>query len=975
MPTPIYLPPSRMQRCGLALSLVAGAALLAGCLGGGGDDPAAAPVALSGVVADGPLQGATVCLDLNDNGACDSGEPSASTDADGRYSLEVRTDQSGTHGIVAQVPATAIDKDSGAAIGTALVLKAPASGSSGAQSVFVSPLTTVVADTASSRGISVAEAAVSVQSQLGLAASPLSDFTVNTTDAGVGHAARAVGRLMLDTARLAADAGIAPAAAAALVRTAASTQLPVLAAALADVPAEATAAQRSEAAAKAVHEALNLSDTSVNTVVAALTQPAGTSDAAGPFVSVRRFNYTDANTYSYQLFTGDSSKTDTSGAWMANEPRANLAGGEAIAFSRNQLYWTGSAWNNCDDGYAVVSTVAGTATTPQKSLYCGASRSESTVKWEDIGGQTLRAVVTRMRAYPLPDSPGATTDAKGMPVNWGPEPALLPADAVFPSGAKYSTRLITADIGNTDRIELAVKPTVRWPDGVYRQATTLEHYSGMGGDLAGAATISFNNTAYLDDERPGVQADSTLEAFKRWRIAIDVAGLKARFYRCDLRKSDQASIHCVTMGDGTLAIATQGGMRLLRVASGYPASLRQTLSRQRFWAEHVGTVFRGTTDLERSYHDQRVNAPAWDALRAALNIPAQTEPQAPAASGAFDTLRNFSFTDALNYSWRRFTGDSSVLDSEGYYASNEVRKTLVGGVDQPFARNRAYWTGSAWLDCANDGAVNRVQAAAPFRSVYCGGFVDERIGNLNMSLGGRLMSDVVNEIRSYASTDGGASYSGWGPRVASFPVLSTTRFPAGAVMQYRGYQAVATPETLSTDAVNDRIRIAPGATSTEAFANWPLATTLEQVIAGYPGSLKGSTTVNGNTTLFVWSFTETPGDAAYTNRVEIRVAFDADGSKARFTRNNRLVSNNASTNYVNLLDTTYSIETVGDVRLLKFAAMPEGFETRHGFTRRYGERNGAVWYAWKNTLGTTPDWSIRLNGTASQALRTALGIE
>lgn len=976
MQTPIYLPPSRMQRCGLALGLVAGAALLAGCFGGGDDDdPAAVPVALSGVVADGPLQGATVCLDLNDNGACDAGEPQSATDADGKYSFSVRTDQSGAHGIVAQVPATAIDKDTGAAIGTALVLKAPASGSSGAQSVFVSPLTTVVADTATSRGLGAAEAVASVQGQLGLAASPLTDFTASGADAGVGHAARALGKLMLVTAKMAADANVAPAATAALLRTATTTQLSVVAAALAEVPAEATAAERSAAVADAVTGAMNLSPTTINSVASLLTQTAGTSDGAGPFVSVRRFAYTDANNYSYQLYTGDSSKTDAGGAWLANEPRANVDGGESILFSRNQLYWTGSAWNNCDNGYAVVSTVPGTATTPQKSLYCGASKSESRTSWEDIGGLTLRAVMAKMRAYPLRDTVGSTTNDDGLPVKWGADPELLPADAVFPAGAKYSWRIITSEIGNTDRIELAVKPTVRHVDGVFRQATTLEQLSLMRGDLATAGTVVTNlNSLYVADVPLASQPDATLQPFKRWRLAVDVAALKGRFYRCDVLVSGGTSQSCQAMGEATLAVQTQGGIRLLRVATGYPATLASRLQQQRFWAEHVGTVFRGTTDLERSYHDQRLNGPAWEALRTALNIPSHTEPQAPSSSGVFDTLRNFTFTDALNYSWRRLTGDSSVLDSDGYYAANEVRKTLVNGVEQPFVRNRAYWTGSTWLDCANDGAVVRTQAAAPFRSEYCGSFVDERVGNLNISLGGRLMSDVVNEIRSYASTDGGTGYGNWGPRVSSFPVLSTTRFPAGSVMNHRGYQNVATPETISTDAANDRIRIAPSATSTEAFANWPLATTLEQVIAGYPGSLKG-TVVNGNTTLFAWSYTETPSDPAYTSRVEIRVAFDADGNKARFTRNNRLVSNNTSTNYVNLLDTTYSIETVGGVRLLKFAALPAGFETDYGFTRRYGERNGAVWYAWKNTLSTKPDWSIRLNGTASQALRTALGIE
>ena len=191
-------------------------------------------------------------------------------------------------------------------------------------------------------------------------------------------------------------------------------------------------------------------------------------------------------------------------------------------------------------------------------------------------------------------------------------------------------------------------------------------------------------------------------------------------------------------------------------------------------------------------------------------------------------------------------------------------------------------------------------------------------------------------------------------------------------MEYRGLQAKATPLAIAT-AAGDQVRVAPSATSTLPFANWAFATTLDETVAAYPGSLAG-TALNGNTTLFVWSFTETPASALHNNRVEIRVAFDANGNRARFTRNNRLVSNGNSTNYTLLLDTTYSIETVGGVRLLKFAALPDGFEANYRFQRLYAERNGGVWYAFKDVVAATPNHSIRLNREGSDALRQALGI-
>ena len=957
-------------------TLCAVAVLLPGC-GGSGDDPA--PVAVSGVVADGPLKNAKVCYDLDDDGVCNNGEPEALTDADGKYSLSIAAADAGKHAVLAEVPATAVDKDTGAEVGAAFVLKAPPSGSAGAQAVFVSPLTTVVANTAADAGISVAEATAQVQATLGLSVSPLTDFTATDAAADVALAARAVGRVVIDTSKLAATAGVGSDQTARLVREAVGNQLPVLATAL-EASAGGTPAERITAAAAAVATQLNLSAATVAAVAAAVVQPTATAsaaDTAGPFVSVRRFAYTDANNFSYQIFVGDSSQTDASGAWLAHEPRANVVNGEAIAFSRNQLYWTGSSWNNCDNGYGVVSTKPATATLPQRSVYCGGSKSESRPVWEDISGKTLREVITRMRAYPLRDNPGSTTNDDGLPVKWGPDPALLPADAVFPAGSRYNTRAIRSDIGNTDRIEVSVKPTVRQADGVFRQANTLEQLSLMGGNLAEAGvTVTNLNALFVDDVPLASQPDTTLQPFKRWRLAVDVAGLKGRFYRCDVVIASGASQACEATGDATLAVQTQGSIRLLRVASGYPADLKSRLQRQRLWAEHVGTVFRGATDLERSYHDQRLNKPAWDAVRTALGIPEPVVPAAPAAAGAFRLLRNLSYTDAQNYSWRVYTGDESVVDTAGFFTVNETRGQRSAGAEVPFVRNRTYWSGSAWVVCPDSGAIISAQAAAPFRSVLCQGYIDEATDNLVASLGGRLMSDVVNEIRSYNSTDAGrVGWGNWGTAASRVPALASTRFPAGATLSIRGGRTVAVPEAIAT-ADGDRLRIAPSPTSAEPFANWPLATSLDQVIAGYPGSLLGSSVINGNVTLFVWRFTETPTNTAYTDQVEIRVAFDANGQKARFTRNNRLVSNGFSTNYQTILDTTYTIEQLGDARLLKFAAMPEGFEDTFQFSRRYAERGGLVWYAFKDAVPIGQlNWTQRLNGTAWDALRTVLGIQ
>ena len=205
-----------MRRCPapvLASSLLASAALLGGC-GGGSDSSTTAPpppppaptaVSITGKVVDGPLSGATACYDLNDNGVCDSGEPvSTATGADGAFTLSVQPADAGKHRIVVQVPATAVDATTGAAVGTAFTLQAPATGTTTAHSVFVSPLTTLVQGHIDATGATVAEATALVQAQAGLAVSPLADFTAASS--ADNTQAALVARLVQATTLAQADA-------------------------------------------------------------------------------------------------------------------------------------------------------------------------------------------------------------------------------------------------------------------------------------------------------------------------------------------------------------------------------------------------------------------------------------------------------------------------------------------------------------------------------------------------------------------------------------------------------------------------------------------------------------------------------------------------------------------------------------------------------------------------------------------------
>lgn len=134
--------------------------------GGGGGGPVANVI--SGTVIDGYIEGAKVCLDLNGNGACDAAEPSATTDASGKYSLNVGSASNVGINLIAEVPDTAKDTDDagltlGAAGRSAYTMAAPA-----APSAVITPLTTLIVGKVSTEGVSSEVAKQRVLAEQGL---------------------------------------------------------------------------------------------------------------------------------------------------------------------------------------------------------------------------------------------------------------------------------------------------------------------------------------------------------------------------------------------------------------------------------------------------------------------------------------------------------------------------------------------------------------------------------------------------------------------------------------------------------------------------------------------------------------------------------------------------------------------------------------------------------------------------------------
>ncbi|WP_028023217.1 FtsZ/tubulin family protein [Enterovibrio calviensis] len=94
----------------------------------------------TGKVADGYLEGATVCFDKNGNLLCDADEPTAQTGVDGSYELEATEAETNQYPLIAIVTTETIDKDTNEPVRHAYTLVSPPG-----KFRFVSPMTTLMA--------------------------------------------------------------------------------------------------------------------------------------------------------------------------------------------------------------------------------------------------------------------------------------------------------------------------------------------------------------------------------------------------------------------------------------------------------------------------------------------------------------------------------------------------------------------------------------------------------------------------------------------------------------------------------------------------------------------------------------------------------------------------------------------------------------------------------------------------------------
>ena len=342
----------------------------------------------------------------------------------------------------------------------------------------------------------------------------------------------------------------------------------------------------------------------------------------------------------------------------------------------------------------------------------------------------------------------------------------------------------------------------------------------------------------------------------------------------------------------------------------------------------------------------------------------------------FLTLRDFRYTDANNYFVRIFEGDD-VADADGFKYSTEARQNLVKGIQTEGGVNTAFYSPDkgAWVQCRlNAYKISKYKpqtTTSDATSVYCDSYRDTSRKSTR-SIAGSSIADILTEIRAYPFKDGVQSYATWG--ITPTAIIGSPTFPAGSELQTSVSVQLNKVDIMF---LNQKIKKWPG--NGPDFSAWPYAATLDDAIKTWGGNYPTAPATGGGTGAGFWTLNAgevddpTVTDTTFKKRkrhlVGLQRTTDTTGN-ARFFACNVKVSDNSQTNCAVTLDTTYTIASQADSRILRFAAYPTGLEAAAGYRFQLTERAGAV-FVGQNLIPLT-SYILRLNGPAWQALRAAL---
>ncbi|MCL6263601.1 hypothetical protein [Craterilacuibacter sp. RT1T] len=169
-----------LGKLSVTTAAVAAALALSAC-GGGGGGSSSGPVAppsgssISGKAIDGYLKNAKVCVDRNADGACDDGEPSATTGAGGNYTLSGATKDDIGKNLLVLIGTDTIDEARPADFKFAAPVTLVRQLDTLQGQIHISPLTTMVAAEVA-KGLALPEAEAKIEKTVLNGSSPYMDF-------------------------------------------------------------------------------------------------------------------------------------------------------------------------------------------------------------------------------------------------------------------------------------------------------------------------------------------------------------------------------------------------------------------------------------------------------------------------------------------------------------------------------------------------------------------------------------------------------------------------------------------------------------------------------------------------------------------------------------------------------------------------------------------------------------------------------
>lgn len=677
------------------------ALLLAACGGGGGSTTTTGTggstttvVTVPVSVVDGAIKGATVCLDKNNNAACDAGEPSAVTAADGSASLKVDPADQNKYPIVAIVPADAVDADHGV-VGTAYVMKAPAD-----KPNLVTPLTTMVQDVIDTAGATSAEAEKQVKSQIGVEISLFEDFTKKSTDDAkfAGTIARAAvvatQKQLTDLAGVVGqkDANnntITDADLKRAVQQKVREILPTIVAKLAETGLKDPKSADLTSTMNAVVTSSGMSSDGAKAAIAIQSSQAsgGKTEVFNATASafIHELNFTSSADWYLRVNKSSAAQntTDANGNRKYVDHRTKrIGGGEAYSWGVrtspwrvSDKHWSGTEWTSCTLNHENTSSLPEASGSSTYNYCNGVQRGRGNGVYVDISDKTLLSVYTMLRDaghtnLSIENASTALSNSTfptGSKVSYRNSASTSNAVGYYPFPSNY-VQLAHADLASAQEAACAVDPTpayttkdvtleqlvtrYRGTPCIYPNKTTVTGKNGSidSGDRNerwGQTTLSLGTIGTASTVSQANQATNYYTGNTQLRVAF-ADGNVAKYYACQQRY-DGSTRNCDSIGNGAYSIETLGDARIMRFL-GVP-SKAAALNWERVFVERGGYVYHGYQDRLQNWSTARLNLVASNALLQQLGLPA-IDPEKPV------TLSNGSFQGEYSGSYTSTGADS-----------------------------------------------------------------------------------------------------------------------------------------------------------------------------------------------------------------------------------------------------------------------------------------------------------------------------